>query len=82
MNEKLKNGEELSASDFRSLDELPILQETKSGKNEEDLQEFRTERLPKYVSSGDESPALFSSLMQDYESPKGTVTSSDLFCWR
>lgn len=82
MNEKLKNGEELSASDFRSLDELPILQETKSGKNEEDLQEFRTERLPKYVSRGDESPALFSSLMQDYESPKGTVTSSDLFCWR
>ena len=69
VNEKLKNGEDLSASDFKFLDESSIHDDAQHKKKQN--AQLITPILVKNLSNANQSPSLFSPLPQDCESQKG-----------
>jgi hypothetical protein len=74
VNEKLKNGEDLSANDFKSLDvQSSINDEDQCSKNKQSVLQFKTPILVKSHSNANHSPSLFSP--QDYEMQKGNFLS-------
>ncbi len=74
VNEKLKNGEDLSASDFKFLDESSIHDDAQHNKKKQNAQ-LITPILVKNLSNANQSPSLFSPLPQDCESQKGIFLS-------
>ena len=74
MNEKLKNGDDLAANDFKCPDEYSINDEGQHSKNEQNGIKFKTPILVKSLSNGSHSPSLFSPLPQDYNISKGILT--------
>ena len=62
MNENFKNGEDLSANNFKLLDESSIHEEVQASGNEQNVLEFKTPILVKSISCTNNSPSLFSPL--------------------
>jgi hypothetical protein len=72
VNEKLRNGEDLSTNDFKSLDDSSVHEDAQHDKNKQNsLEVKKTPILIKSQSNANHSPSLFSPLPQNLELQKG-----------